>query len=260
MGAWTAFETLVSARPEPLLRPIPGHKMGTPPNDDDFVATLEPLPNVDIDGVSIGILYRDASGTPSTRTIRCRQALRDGDLIYIHAWCLHRQDWRTFRVDRIVEVYDYTTGELLGRAAPFFSQLLGVDLADPQTAAMLPIHFRDGGRVLLYIAMEDGELHPAEMKVVVDFAVRRLRKISGKSQQPDRLARLWMGNQVPTRRSALAALRTVAKDDEYAADVADTMIEVMLADGEVKDEEMEAAWAIVRGLERADKRKAAESK
>ncbi len=211
---------------------------------------------MDIDGVSVGILYRDATGTPSTRTIRCRQALRDGNLIYIDAWCLSRQDWRTFRVDRIVEVYDYTTGELVGRAAPFFSKLLGVDIADPQAQAMLPIHFRDGGRVLLYVAMEDGELHPAEMHVVVDFAVRRLRQYAPAAQHPDQVARLWMGNQVPTRQSALAALRKVAKDDDYAADVADTMMEVMLADGEVKDAEMDAAWAIVKGLERADRRKA----
>jgi hypothetical protein len=256
MGVWTAFEDLLGARPEPKLRPIPGHRAGIPAKDDDFVSTLQPLPGVDIDGVSIGILYRDASGTPSTRTIRCKQALRDGNLIYIHAWCLSRQDWRTFRVDRIVEIYDYTTGELLGRAAPFFSALLGIDLADPQTEAMLPAYFRDGGRVLLYVAMEDGELHPAEMNVVIEFAVRRLRQSGISIKQPDRIAQLWMGNQVPTRQSALAALRKLADDDAYAADVADTMIEVMLADGKVEDAEMEAAWAIVRGLERADKRRA----
>jgi hypothetical protein len=254
MGLWESFESLVGGRPEPPLRPVPGHSAAIPPRDDDFVATLEPLP-VDIDGFSFGILYRDASGTPSTRTIRCHQALRDGHLIYLHAWCLQRQDWRTFRLDRILEVYDYTTGELLGRPAPIFSQLLGMDITDSAARAQTSIFFRDGGRILLYVAMEDGELHPAEMTTVVEFAAARLRRYAPHVADPEQVARLWMGNQVPTRRSALAALRNVAKDDEYAHDVADRMIELMLADGEVKDSEMEAAWAIVKGLERADKRR-----
>lgn len=255
MGVWETFETLISGRPEPPMRPIPGHRMGVPPRDDDFAATLDPISGVDIDGVSIGILYRDASGTPSTRTIRCRDALRDGDLIYVRAWCLHRQDWRTFRLDRIVEVYDYSTGELLGRAAPFFSQLLGINLADPIVEVQAPLHFRDGGRVLLFVAMHDGELHPAEMRVIVDFATRRLQRLAPNVAAPGMAARLWMGNQVPTRNAALAALRKVAKDDDYAAEVADRMIDVMLADGTITDAEMEAAWAIQKGLVRAERRK-----
>lgn len=94
------------------------------------------------------------------------------------------------------------------------------------------------------------------MKVVVDFAVKRMNEFAPRTPDADRVARLWMGNQVPTRSAALAALRKVAKDEAYAADVADRMIELMLADGEVKDAKMDAAWAIVKGLERADKRKA----
>ena len=255
MGIWDSFEALLSSRPEPVLGPAPGHKMGLPPRDDDFVASLDPIPGIDIEGVSVGILYRDASGTPSTRTIRCHRALRDGDLIYLHAWCLHRQDWRTFRLDRIVEVYDYSTGELLGRAAPFFTQLLGIAIEDPRTRIQAPLHFRDGGRVLLFVAMHDGDLHPAEMRVVVDFATARLRRVAPHVGDPATAARLWMGNQVPSRNAALAALRGLAKDETYAADVADRMIEVMLADGTVNDAEMEAAWAIQKGFERADRRR-----
>lgn len=259
MGAWDAFEALVGRHPDPLLKPVPGMRPGyLPPHDDDFVASLDPMSGTDIDGVALGIAYKDATGKPSQRTIRCKAAYRDqpdGQHIYIEAWCLLRQDWRSFRLDRIIDVYDYTTGEVVGSGVTFFGPLLGIDLSRPLSEATARRQFVDGARVLTFIAMSDGRLDPRELAVIVEFAVSRVRAASPSYPNPEWLARMWVGNHVPSRQSALAGLRAVWTDEAYAADVASRMLDVMLADGHVSDDEMEAAWAIVRGMDRADARR-----
>jgi hypothetical protein len=260
MGVWDAFEAFVGGQPEPPLQPVPGMRSGyLPPHDDDFVASLDPIAGTDIDGVALGIAYKDATGMPSQRTIRCKAAYRDrpgGRHIYIEAWCLLRQDWRSFRLDRIVDVYDYTTGEVVGSGEAFFGSLLGTDVSQPLSEAKACKQFVDGARVLTFIAMSDGRLDARELAIIVEFAVSRVRTVSPTYPNPEWLARMWVGNYVPSRQSALAGLRAVWADEVYAADVASRMIDVMLADGHVSDEEMEAAWAIVKGMNRADVRRA----
>lgn len=261
MAGWEVFASLIGGRPEPWLTPVPGLALAAlPPTDDDFTSTMPPIGG-DIDGVAVGIVYRDAGGRQSTRTIRCSAAHRaaGGGPVYLKAWCLQRDDWRTFRVDRIEEVYDYTTGEVIGPGGAFFGPLLGIDPLGtrgsvPVSEASLRRTFADGAKVLAFIAISDGRLHDKELAVIVDFAAARLRSAEPGIDRPERVARLWIGNHVPTRQTALAGLRAVFLDDPYAADVAGRMIDIMLADGEVADAEIEAAWAMVKGMERAEAR------
>jgi predicted DNA-binding transcriptional regulator YafY len=45
--------------------------------------------------------YRDHDGTSSVREVEPHRLVHNGKRWYLAAWDIHRQDWRTFRVDRI---------------------------------------------------------------------------------------------------------------------------------------------------------------
>ncbi len=116
--------------------------------------------------------------------------------------------------------------------------------------------FRDGGRVLLFVSMADGELHPAEAAIIKTYAVGRMRKLAPETAEPGAIATRWIGNQAPTRNAAMTALRAVLEDADHGRDLANAMIDLIAVDGVVTDEEMAAAWDLVKVIERREKRDA----
>jgi hypothetical protein len=113
--------------------------------------------------------------------------------------------------------------------------------------------FADGARVLLYLAMEDGELHDAEFDVILDYAQRRLQA-AGRAGSVSRstLAR-WIENYVPTRRAAKLALGRLMAQPSHGAEIAHRIIDVVVADGAATDAEMKAAWALVEAMEKRER-------
>lgn len=56
------------------------------------------------DRTRLHLAYRSRSGTASQRTIEPVRLVATSQRWYLMAWCLGRQDWRTFRLDRMSEV------------------------------------------------------------------------------------------------------------------------------------------------------------
>lgn len=259
-------EALFSGRPEPRVRPIFGRRMYAPESDDAEPDTSERVA-ADIEGLTIGILYRDASGRVSDRVIRCRTLRHSAGGYYLDAECTLRQAARTFRLDRIEEVIDYTTGEAIVDVRGFFANYIELEVdesgerdqpgretrrpnvwleptsANPRVAAA----FRDGARVLLFIALSDGELHDAEHAFIINYGVERLRRLPEPPHYPDEIVRRWIDNHVPTRAEALAALARVCRNDADGEDMAHAMIDLIIADGHASDGEMAIAWHIPEG-------------
>jgi len=273
MTLWSDVEALFASRPEPPMRAVPGHTMYGPADDDSGPEKGEPV-EADLDGVAIEIVYRDSRGEPSVRTIRCHRLREEGGYYYVDAECALRQAYRTFRLDRIVEIRDYSTGEVIDDIPGFFAPYLGEDIAlrardqSPAPARLDPARpdraspsrstsdnpriagaFRDGARVLLYLAMSDGELHDEERRLILDYSIGRLRRLPSPPDDPELLARRWVGNQVPTRAAALAALGRVTANADDGRDLAHLMFDLIIADGAATDREMAAAEGIVRVLD-----------
>lgn len=276
MSLWERLEAVLGGGREPSLRRVPGQTSELPSEDDARVESPTGATHSVVEGVSVGIDYVDSRGQPSTRTIRCQTAFSVGATTYLHAWCLDRQDWRTFRVDHIRRVLDYTTGEERGTGPAFFGALLGREIDEPEhdagaeiaTPAKEPTsdgasdekpanpisdadaagYFADGVRVLLFIAMSDDEIHPKELDAIVRFGARRIRKFQPRFDDPERAARAFAGNYVPSRQAALASLHDIALNQAYAEEIAEAVKEVIQADGTVTDGELEAAWTIEDGL------------
>jgi hypothetical protein len=267
MSAWQDFEVLLSSRPEPPLHEIDGKPQFGPSRDDEAPDDA-PVVEVDLEGLTIGISYRDGRGDPSFRVIRCHRLSSKDGLYYIQAECQLRKAARTFRLDRIVEVTDYSTGEVIADVAGFFSIYLeedqAVDVAvsrksrpkapsswlaptsqNPRVAAA----FRDGARILLYLAMSDGHLHEAERALVINYSVARLKRLKQPPLDPESIVRRWVDNHVPSRASAFSALGRISLNYEDGAELGHALVDLILADGEATDGEMSAAWGLVKALE-----------
>ncbi|MDP1570082.1 MAG: transcriptional regulator [Vicinamibacterales bacterium] len=55
--------------------------------------------------------YKDGRGAATTRRVEPMRLVHTGDRWYLAAWDLDRDDWRTFRVDRIDRASGFTLGE-----------------------------------------------------------------------------------------------------------------------------------------------------
>ncbi len=264
-GSWTVVEGMIARRPEPELRNAGGTGSFGPPFDDADKAPATRHDRIDMDGLAIGLIYRDASGQRSERTVRCREWWFEAGLYYLSAWCKLRGAERTFRADRIEAVVDYTTGERIDDVASFFAPYIGErpSVRDTRPAGIPATHvtaadlvrtFRDGAKVLLYLAMSDAHLHPAERQLVLAYASRRVedrfpKAAGGATPMIER----WIDNHVPSRSTALGALRNVAAERENGGLLAYALVDLIIADGAVSDDEMAAAWGLVKALERRER-------
>jgi predicted DNA-binding transcriptional regulator YafY len=62
-------------------------------------------------------VYRDFKGTSSTRTVQPHRIVHTGSRWYLVAWDMARNDWRTFRIDRLAD--SQATGDrFLPRSSP----------------------------------------------------------------------------------------------------------------------------------------------
>jgi hypothetical protein len=96
-----------------------GRALQTAANDDEEMTASnagEPTGTP----IVYGIVYRDTKGNVSERTVTLRWIEFRQDHLLLHCTCHLRQMQRSFRADRIVEVYDITTGEVFDDPITFF--------------------------------------------------------------------------------------------------------------------------------------------
>jgi predicted DNA-binding transcriptional regulator YafY len=78
--------------------PFPGHGPAVDPEILAVIATASR------DHERLRLRYRSHEGTPSTRIVEPHRLVHTGRRWYLVAWDLDREDWRTFRADRIERV------------------------------------------------------------------------------------------------------------------------------------------------------------
>ncbi len=64
----------------------------------------------DIEGLLVDFRYTDAKGKNSRRSILCVECRTDGEIIYVTGFCPFREDYRTFRVDRMRDLVETRSG------------------------------------------------------------------------------------------------------------------------------------------------------
>nr|WP_314432433.1 TerB family tellurite resistance protein [uncultured Brevundimonas sp.] len=190
------------------------------------------------------IAYVDSSGAESERRIICRQVYITGDKTYIQAVCLERQAIRSFRVDRITEVYCGVSGEDLGAANLIFvGGIARPQRAVPKTNPAV-LSGRRALQVLITLARCDGQVHPSEVQVIEEFLDRSL---PGRTTIKERAGLLdYAMRLAPSYGTFVRTFeRMLEVDDNLIGPVLQAAIDVAEADGHWHPEEIETIKFLV---------------
>ncbi|KAA2236956.1 hypothetical protein [Salinarimonas soli] len=188
-----------------------------------------PRDAVDLGGLAVGISYRDRGGDETARMVRLRRAwLVDGDG-YVTAFCELRREPRLFRFSGIVQLVDAQTGEVVTDVLAFMTEL-GVREPDPNRRAMWE-SIRLGMRVLMGLAVSDGQVTEDEVQNVVLYADRRAEDFGIMLDEKDCKRVIHIAARLrPDLETAREALREITADPAHARIVVRAMRALSMAD------------------------------
>ncbi len=137
--------------------------------DDQIDVTVESSSSEgsnSLSGLSLVLEYENSKRERSQRIVTCRQFSIEAGKEYLKAYCHHREAIRTFRIDRIVEIFDPATGECLSPVQSFFARYQPDKIAASGLSWGLSVGRRADLIALLnalvFVARCDKEYHPAE--------------------------------------------------------------------------------------------------
>jgi hypothetical protein len=162
-----------AAAARPSSPPVPqGFGIQLPTQDADGYST-EPAEDQDeLVSTVIGIEYRDGEGELSSRRINIRGLSRRGGDIHLSAWCYERQEFRQFRLSRVLRAIDLHTGEILDEPHEVcgrFEMMIAIEASTAEGRTHLAFRAcQPGINVLLFLARCDG-IHPSEMDVMLRY-------------------------------------------------------------------------------------------
>ena len=216
-------------------------------SENEFAAvTSEAAQLNSLSGLNLIIEYEDSRGKRSQRIISCRQYLQASGKDYLKAYCHHRSAMRSFRLDRMLDVFDPITGESLSPVEAFFAQFAADEVQKSGLTWGLSVARKADLIALLnalvFLARCDKDFHPAEreaMEQAVSSFWLRL-EIAG---NPDCEAILAYSDKLsPDSELFWVALHQIKTDDRLASIFRRSGQLLIEADGVVKD--VEAYWAI----------------
>lgn len=144
--------------PKRVVPPLPPGRMADVDGPEPEAKDIWPGK---IAGLSLYIEYEDANGRRSERRITCRTLAERPAGRTLVAWCHERNAPREFRIDRIAEVVDVVTGELLDANDVFGRYVANQSHLDRPDLDRIV-------RILVFLARCDGRDHPSEWVAVED--------------------------------------------------------------------------------------------
>ncbi|MGB3721295.1 MAG: hypothetical protein WA979_00570 [Pacificimonas sp.] len=217
--------------------PVPsGHSPKIPANE--LIETISDYSLDDASGWATYIIYKNAKGEISERRISCRKLSGYGNPELVGAICHETSSYRTFRIDRIIDLIDLRTGEVGDPHAHFLSLWTnGVFKTEDKTLSEL-------AKLLVFLARCDGDFHPLEDAAIEDAIARYCIRFGGNDNVIETVmtdCRALAPCEDTFRRSILK-LSENQKCDKLARLVLDSMNHVMDADGQQNSDEFE--WAL----------------
>lgn len=176
------------------------------------------------------------------RLITCRRYERIGEQAYVGAICHAARGYRQFRCDRIANVFDATTGEVIGDGA-FFGRFSTDSERERAPTWGLASHRRallvGGLNILAFMARCDGHWHPLEAEVIESFTCS-LWLQSEWEGEPE-LEEIVAHSQrlSPDADAFFKALKLYAQNDRAARIMKRAVGNLIAADGEICAKEME---------------------
>lgn len=159
-------EKPIRERPQSDVRSVRKNAFSPVPREDLPVSIEKSLV-----GKSIIISYMDMAGEKSSREIKITKVFHNGkNPPGMYAFCMFRNDERTFYFDRIMNVVDLSTGECFDTMYAYANYVDSKSDA-PKFKSFL-VEYKNDLTILLFHARFDGYLRAKEKEVIIDFINR----------------------------------------------------------------------------------------
>jgi len=221
---------------------------------DDDITLIENLPGSDPDnnliGLTVGVEYKDENDNISKRWVSIiKFANSFAGYRSIRGYCFMREDLRTFRLDRIVNLFNeegqtYDMNNLLDFSSETSEEETYHSIIETKHWPLI----RDGLRVLIAVARSDGYLHPKEVLVIIDFIKSEAERFGFPLNNHDTLhLEEYINKQQPSGEVVAACLtRLNDAGDEVQDIVSEYLQRTIYADGVLAQEEIEISAEVYK--------------
>ena len=149
---------------------------------------------------TIEIKYTDGNGLETSRIVDVKYCSFTGNNDMFKGYCHLREANRTFRISRVQQAVDVSTGEIIDDLSVFLREKY--EQSDHFALTNAFDKYYDNLRALLYVGKADGQLRRGERAVLYEF----MQQITGRESIPENTLKYWAdGIDLPS----LAAFRQV---------------------------------------------------
>lgn len=192
-----------------------------------------------LEEVKIALYYKKADGKETNRIVEVVSYSKE----YIYGYCHLRNEYRTFRTDRIKEIADGETGEIIKDINSFFvkkyesSSYYKMDCLFEKYKAVF--------RVLFYIAKADGIYLKAE-KIIVRDAIRKLT--NDETLEDEVIDNMMNSLAVPTFSVFKTDIKKI-NNEKYPIDIFKVALDIVNTQNEVHSKEKQAIEFLAENLD-----------
>lgn len=199
-----------------------------------------------LSGLALIVEYQDSRGQRSQRLITCKKYEVRAGTPYITAFCHHRNAVRQFRLDRIGDIFDPSSGESLSPVQAFFAQFQ----PDMVTKSGLTWGLSVGRKAdliallngLVFIARCDKEFHHAEQRTLETAVTAFWLRLDVLSDPPIDDILHYAERLAPDGETFWLAMQRFNEDKRLAKVFRTQAQQLIQADGVIRPEE--TYWAI----------------
>lgn len=236
---------------QPAPPPVPNNiKIEVPSQDDEDEINLSDDRNrYEYLGRYLIIQYANAKGENSIRRVIVHHVHCRGETNYLKCYCYERRAPRMFRSDRVIKIFDFSTGEIVDEKDEIITRLelliTESENLSPTRTAILKNRLQI--LILMFLARCDG-FHPAEEDVLLSY----LDYECGPPGVDEDEAREALSNLYPDEESYLGAVYCLSETNpDELIKVARSARRLIDADGAVSESEALFATQLDAALKQA---------
>lgn len=195
-----------------------------------------------LSGRRFRIKYISDNGELSDRVVKVSSVESSFEQVYLNGFCETKKEDRQFRSDRIIEMVDHDSGDIINSPAAFIGWFTDGEVRGAGYDTRNWQKIRPGVTVLAWLAQSDGRTSESEIEMLLDYADERLLQTAAYDPANKSALRYFILSTEPSLSQALAACRTISKTKKESKLVLDFLARMKGADGEKSE-----AWSARQG-------------
>lgn len=214
-----------------------------------YIKERESFRQYPLEEVAVVLHYKKENGEISNRTVDVTSYEKTdfADSSYIYGYCYLRNEYRTFRVDRIKSLADGKTGEIIKDIKSYFIKKYESSIYYKMDC--LFEKYKEIFRVLFYIAKADGSYLKAE-KIVIRDAIRKLT--NDDSLTDENIDSMMSMLDVPTFNAFKIDIKSINRQ-KLPIDIFKVALDIVNTQNTVHSKEKEALEYMAENLDNVSK-------